>query len=109
MLTRRLESIDELLTYCADAESTQPAFEAMRTMSGVYADCDEADRLTKLDPFSPEYYAAAQQLYATLANVQGYDPWVNERTPYVDLSRTVSSPTPYQYEDSGTVGDFLLA
>lgn len=105
----RLEGIEALLAYCEEVESTQPAFEAMRTMSEVYADCEAANQLSRLDPFSAAYFEAAHRLYEVLADVRGYDPWVNERTPYVDLSRTIASPTPYQYEDSSTVGDFLVA
>jgi 2-polyprenyl-3-methyl-5-hydroxy-6-metoxy-1,4-benzoquinol methylase len=62
-----------------------------------------------LDPFSPAFRQVCEALYTDLANVQDYDPLVNERTPYVDLTRTVSSPTPYQYGDSTIVADFMLS
>lgn len=105
----KLPDIESLLAYCEHAEQTQPAFEAARTMCAVYADNVRTAELQRLDPFSAEYAAEAKRLYTDLAAVQDYDPWVNERTPYVDLTRTVSSPTPYQYGDSTTVADFMLS
>lgn len=105
----KLQSVDALLAYCEQAEQTQPAFEAARTMCGVYADNPRTPELQRLDPFSPEYAAEAKRLYSDLAAVTDYDPWVNERTPYVDTARAVSAPTPYQYGDSATVADFMLS
>jgi hypothetical protein len=96
----KLQSVDAVLAYCEHAEQTEPAFEAARTMSNVYADNPRTPTLSRLDPFSAEYTAEAKRLYSDLAAVPDYDPWVNERTPYVDLTRTVSAPTPYQYGDS---------
>jgi SAM-dependent methyltransferase len=105
---KKLKSIADLLDHCHTLETTQTASEAMRGMCEVYADCPEATRLGHMDPFAPEYRQAAMALYGVLADVKAYDPWVNERTPYIDLSRVVSCPTPYQY-DSATVSDFVLS
>ncbi len=106
---KKIESVSALLDYCKKVEETEPDFVAARLMCEVYTDCLEASRLVDLDPFDPNYMRLAQQLYRTLANVDDYNPWINERTPYIDLSRTVSSPMPYAYGDSTTVGDFMLS
>lgn len=105
----KMPTVEALLAYCEQAEQTQPAFEAARTMCTVYADSARTAELQRLDPFSIEYAQEAKRLYADLAAVETYDPWVNERTPYVDVSRAVPSPTPYQYGDSVTVADFMLS
>lgn len=106
---RKLESIDALLDFCRYVEKTQTASQAARTMCTVYAECEEVQQLKQLDPFSKDYASAARLLYQVIANVDGYDPWVNERTPFIDLSRTVSCPMPYKYGDSVTVADFMLS
>lgn len=106
---RKLASLDELLTFCEDAERTQTPSVAMQSMCSVYADSGRSIAMAALDPFSEEYARASLALYEEISDVSGYDPWVNERTPYVDVDQTITSPSPYQYGDSVTVSDFVLS
>ena len=105
----KLKSVEDLLAYCENVERTQLPADAAQSMCGVYADSKWTGMLTALDPFSQDYEKLCLSLYGELSGVLEYDPLVNERTPYVDLARTVSSPTPFQYGDSLYISDFMLS
>ena len=99
-------NFNNFLTYLQQIEENSTPDDAMTKMSEVYFEFAD-NELAKLDPFSSEYSLAAMRLYEKISGVKNYEPSINELTPYVDITKSISSPSPYGFDSSKVVGDFL--
>lgn len=83
------------------------------TIDQIHALCDvfvDAASITlPSDPFSSDYYDAMMDLWRQVSGRPMYDPRQHERTPSINLDKSVSSPSPFHYGDTVFVGDFLIA
>lgn len=106
-----MKKYTDLSSFLADLqqiEENSSPDDAVKAMCEAYLELTPTDNeLTKLDPFSAEYRLAAMRLYEQISGIKNYKPSINERTPYIDIARSVRCPSPYGYSSSKVVGEFI--
>lgn len=106
-----MKKYTDLSSFLADLKQMEENLapdDVVKAMCNVYLELTPADnQLAKLDPFSSEYKLAAMRLYEQISGIKNYKPSINERTPDIDIDRSIRSPTPYGYSNSKVVGEFI--
>jgi len=109
MLPKQYSALDEMIADLTAMMETERASDSLVHATEMFWFGEQVKALLTMDPFSDQYRAACQTLYRALSGRDSYDPHINERSPHIDVQRTVSTPIPYTYGDSITVADFYLS